>query len=168
MLCLTARAKINWSLDILGRRDDGYHEMDMLMGSVELADTLTIVPSDALALHVNGDASLQTQDNLVLKAAKLLADTCGCAKGASLTLTKAVPFGAGMGGGSADAAAARRAGSLAEQALLRKGITGQVSVTLSAGCITLVTVQVAAGDAASARSCVAAALNLSESIVRVE
>lgn len=106
MLRLKARAKINWSLDILGRREDGYHWMDMLMASVELADELAIEPADEFSLHIVGDDSLSTQDNLVLKAAQALREACGVQAGAQFTLTKLAPIGAGMGGGSADAAAA--------------------------------------------------------------
>ena len=54
MLCLKARAKINWTLDILGRRADGYHQMDMLMQSVRLADTLWLEESDRLTLEDAG------------------------------------------------------------------------------------------------------------------
>lgn len=106
MLRLKARAKINWSLDILGRREDGYHWMDMLMTSVELADELTIEPADELNLRIAGNDSLSTQDNLVLKAAYALREAYGIQAGARFTLTKNAPVGAGMGGGSADAAAA--------------------------------------------------------------
>ena len=101
-MLLTARAKINWTLDILGRRADGYHQMDMLMSGVELADRLWIEPADDLTLQ---DA-LGFEDNLVLKAAHLLRQTTGCTQGARMRLEKHVPVGAGMGGGSADAAAA--------------------------------------------------------------
>ena len=101
-MLLTARAKINWTLDVLGRRDDGYHRMDMLMSAVELADTLQIEPADTLTLA----DSLGFDNNLVLKAAKALGDATGCALGAAMRLTKRIPVGAGMGGGSADAAAA--------------------------------------------------------------
>jgi 4-diphosphocytidyl-2-C-methyl-D-erythritol kinase len=105
MLRLKARAKINWSLDILSKREDGYHTMDMLMGSVELADELTFEGADTLTLTVVGNDALSSADNLVYKAAAALARETGCRRGAAITLTKRVPVGAGMGGGSADAAA---------------------------------------------------------------
>lgn len=105
MLRLLARAKINWTLDIVGLRDDGYHQMDMLMESVELADTLEIEESDTLRLSIAGNERLSTADNLVLRAALALQQAAGCKNGASLSLTKQIPVGAGMGGGSADAAA---------------------------------------------------------------
>jgi len=106
MLRLLARGKINWSLDILGKRPDGYHEMDMLTGAVELADELTLTDADTVSLHVEGNGTLSDTDNLVLKAADALRAAAGCEKGALCTLTKRIPVGAGMGGGSADAAAA--------------------------------------------------------------
>lgn len=106
MLRLAARGKINWTLDILGRRKDGYHLMDMLMSSVELADLLTVEPADELTLTMIGKEDLNVSDNLVLRAARSLQNAVDCKAGASLTLSKRLPVGAGMGGGSADAAAA--------------------------------------------------------------
>lgn len=121
MLCLKARAKINWTLDILGTRPDGYHLMDMLMQSVALHDTLWLDHSDVLSLepkdewansfNESGDlVSSATvtfdQSNLVFKAANKLLDYTGAKKGARMILRKQIPSGAGMGGGSADAAAA--------------------------------------------------------------
>ena len=105
MLRLLARAKINWSLDILGLRGDGYHRMDMLMESVELSDGLTLEPDDALRLTATGCEGFAGEDNLALRAARELQEAVGCTRGAALTLTKRIPVGAGMGGGSADAAA---------------------------------------------------------------
>lgn len=107
MLRLTARAKINWTLDILGRRADGYHRMDMLMGSVSLADTLWMERADKLTLEIEGAGELRADEsNLVWRAALALAERAGCRPGARIRLQKRIPMGAGMGGGSADAAAA--------------------------------------------------------------
>ena len=105
MLRLLAHAKINWSLDIVGIRPDGYHLMDMLMESVGLADELTLAPAPVLAAYIEGNASLSAQDNLVMKAARALQNVCKCTAGAEIHLLKRTPVGAGMGGGSADAAA---------------------------------------------------------------
>ena len=106
MLRLHARAKINWTLDILGRREDGYHRMDMLMESVELGDELTIaLAEDGFTLSITGNDRLATDDNLVLRAARAFQTKIGHVAGAKFTLTKRAPVGAGMGGGSADAAA---------------------------------------------------------------
>ncbi len=106
MLKVTARAKINWSLDILGTLGGGFHRMDMLMGSVSLADELFLAPSDGLRLTVTGNPEVAADDNLVLKAAHALREKTGYKGGAKMELCKRIPHGAGMGGGSADAAAA--------------------------------------------------------------
>lgn len=119
MLCLRAHAKINWTLDIVGKRPDGYHLMDMLMQTVDLYDTLWLEPAKTLILEnagqpqANGsardvlDAASVPFDrhNLALRAASLLQKSCGVARGARIRLQKGIPSGAGMGGGSADAAA---------------------------------------------------------------
>ena len=120
MLRLEARAKINWTLDILGRREDGYHLMDMLMQSVTLADEITLEEADHLALRSktsqNTATAVTQQDaaaeavpfderNLAYRAALALQQYTRCQKGAIITLQKNIPSGAGMGGGSTDAAA---------------------------------------------------------------
>ena len=119
MICLKAYAKINWTLDILGTRPDGYHQMDMLMQSVDLCDTLWIEAADEITLTsaaeettrggedaLSSQAVAYDQSNLVYRAALLLRRRCGISAGASIRLGKRSPSGAGMGGGSADAAAA--------------------------------------------------------------
>ncbi|MBQ7867432.1 MAG: 4-(cytidine 5'-diphospho)-2-C-methyl-D-erythritol kinase [Clostridia bacterium] len=122
MLCLKAHAKINWTLDILGRRDDGYHIMDMLMQSVDMHDTLTIEQAEELTLEgtthqlnaahdtdeLSSGVVTYDEKNLVYRAAKLLKDRYNVKTGARMLLEKCIPSGAGMGGGSADAAAALR------------------------------------------------------------
>lgn len=101
-----ARAKINWSLNTVGKREDGYHLLDMVMQSVELHDTITLDAADTLSLRVDGMVHVpSTEDNLVLRAAHALRDYTGVPKGADIHLHKRIPVGAGMGGGSADAAA---------------------------------------------------------------
>ena len=120
MLCIRAHAKINWTLDIQGTREDGYHIMDMLMQSVSMHDTLYLEEADHLSL--TGEASCQHSDpgtdalssdvvrydesNLVFRAAKKLQQQYRVDAGARMHLIKRIPSGAGMGGGSADAAAA--------------------------------------------------------------
>ena len=104
---IQARAKINWTLDVVGRRADGYHLLDMLMQPLSLHDTLRIEPDDCLSLTIDGADGLSAgQDNLILKAAKALRETAGIAASANIHLTKRIPMGAGLGGGSADCAAA--------------------------------------------------------------
>lgn len=103
---LIAHAKVNWDLSVLGRRDDGYHELDMLMQSVELGDSLEIRLDEELTLTLHGGPRVPSGDgNLVLRAARRLREAAGVAQGARITMKKRIPVGAGLGGGSADAAA---------------------------------------------------------------
>jgi len=107
-----APAKINLWLNVVGRRADGYHLIDSLVAFTDLADEIEAVPAGRLALTVDGPlapALADETDNLVLKAARLLADRAGVAPRAALHLTKRIPVAAGLGGGSADAAAALQA-----------------------------------------------------------
>lgn len=101
-----ACAKINWALNITGRRADGYHLLDMLMQTIDLCDDLAIGPADALTLTVGGAPA--GEDNLILRAADALNDTTGAFHGAKMALTKRIPARAGLGGGSADCALALR------------------------------------------------------------
>ena len=108
----SAHAKVNLWLNVVGRRPDGYHLLDSLVAFVDLADTLDVRPSDRLSLELAGPqaAGLTADpDNLVLKAARLLAARAGVAPRAAIRLGKHIPVAAGLGGGSADAAAALRA-----------------------------------------------------------
>ena len=107
-----ARAKVNLWLNVVGRRADGYHLLDSLIAFTDLADTLEVAPSDGLSLALEGPQAVALQgeaDNLVLKAARLLADRAGVAPRAAIRLAKHIPVAAGLGGGSADAAAALHA-----------------------------------------------------------
>jgi 4-diphosphocytidyl-2-C-methyl-D-erythritol kinase len=104
-----AHAKINLWLNVVGRRADGYHLLHSLVAFCDLADSLGAEAGDRLALTVEGpqSASLAVEpDNLVLKAARLLSERAGIVPRAALRLTKNIPVAAGLGGGSADAAAA--------------------------------------------------------------
>jgi 4-diphosphocytidyl-2-C-methyl-D-erythritol kinase len=104
-----AHAKVNLWLKVVGRRGDGYHYLDSLVAFADVADVIEAAPAGDLTLSLDGpqSASLQGEaDNLVLKAARLLADRAGVAPRAALRLTKNIPVAAGLGGGSADAAAA--------------------------------------------------------------
>jgi len=105
-------AKLNLYLRIRGRRDDGFHELETLMVSVGLWDTLTLSGSTANELNlicrstIPQSSPIPTDDsNLIIKAARLLQEVSGCTKGAAIHLTKRIPSEAGMGGGSSDAAA---------------------------------------------------------------
>ncbi len=103
---IQARAKINWSLDIVGQRSDGYHLMDMLMQPVTLHDIVTIEEAENVTLTTSGSPLLPpSEDHLALRAARALQKHTGCSRGAAIHVEKHIPVGAGMGGGSADAAA---------------------------------------------------------------
>ena len=105
-MCVKAHAKINWALNILGFRPNGYHELDMLMQSVELCDEMVFRPAEDLTLSVNGGPRECDDKNLVIRAAKALCAHVGKELGAQIDLAKYIPARAGMGGGSADCAAA--------------------------------------------------------------
>jgi 4-diphosphocytidyl-2-C-methyl-D-erythritol kinase len=107
----TAPAKINLYLHVTGRRGDGYHLLDSLVAFAGIADTLSAEPAERLSLRVSGPfaAALAPEvENLVLRAARALAAETGVSPGASLVLEKHLPVASGIGGGSADAAAALR------------------------------------------------------------
>jgi len=105
-----APAKLNLFLNVAGRRDDGYHLLDSLFVFVGLADELSLTPGGALSLDVEGLSAdaIAGDDNLVLRAARKIAEAAGAAPSFRLRLRKRIPVAAGLGGGSADAAAALR------------------------------------------------------------
>ena len=106
-----APAKINLTLRVLGRRADGYHELESLVAFAGVGDALTFAPGGALTLAVSGptaQAAGDNADNLVLKAARALAGRIAGLTLGSFALSKRLPVAAGLGGGSADAAAALR------------------------------------------------------------
>jgi 4-diphosphocytidyl-2-C-methyl-D-erythritol kinase len=106
-----APAKVNLTLRVIGRRADGYHEIESLVAFADVGDALTFSPGGALALRVAGPtaaAAGQIADNLVLKAARALAERVERLKLGGFALSKRLPVAAGLGGGSADAAAALR------------------------------------------------------------
>jgi 4-diphosphocytidyl-2-C-methyl-D-erythritol kinase len=106
-----APAKVNLTLHVLGRRADGYHEIESVVAFAGVGDELTFSPAPALALTVDGPtaaAAGDTSDNLVLKAARALLERVGGLKVGNFALSKHLPVAAGLGGGSADAAAALR------------------------------------------------------------
>ncbi len=111
MIVETAPAKINLALHVRARRADGYHELETLFAFLRDGDVLTLAPGE-LALAITGPfgADLAVEDdNLVLRAARAYAAAFGVAEGGSFTLDKRLPVASGIGGGSADAAAALRA-----------------------------------------------------------
>jgi len=119
MVRLAAPAKVNLFLHVVGRRPDGYHLLDSLVAFAGVFDTVVVEPvegqgdEDALSLTVEGPnadalAGLTADDNLMLRAARALAEAAGVAPRARITLIKRLPVAGGIGGGSADAASTLR------------------------------------------------------------
>ncbi|MBO6797531.1 4-(cytidine 5'-diphospho)-2-C-methyl-D-erythritol kinase [Maricaulis sp.] len=107
-----APAKINLSLRVGRAREDGYHPLDSLVTFADWGDTITVRDEIALMMSMSGEASedlIEEENNLVLQAARALQDHAGIDKGAIIHLHKEIPVEAGLGGGSADAAATLRA-----------------------------------------------------------
>ena len=107
-IILKAYAKINLGLDVLRRREDGYHDVRMIMQSVGLYDKLTLkkITKDEILLNSNVGSLPNNEKNLVYKAISLIKQECGITSGVKADLEKNIPMAAGMAGGSTDAAAA--------------------------------------------------------------
>ncbi len=104
---LKSRAKINLSIDVLGKREDGYHLVEMIMQTIDLYDIIKIKETDIDEININsnsGDIPLN-KDNIVSKAAKLLKDEFNIKNGIDIFIEKNIPVAAGMAGGSSNAAA---------------------------------------------------------------
>src|SRR4030042_3623915 len=104
MLNYPAPAKINLVLEVLGKRDDGYHELRSLVQTISLCDVISLEMADVISLECS-EPGLQTSDNLAIRAAEMLRQVSGRQKGARIKLQKRIPGGAGLGGRSSDAAA---------------------------------------------------------------
>src|SRR5215475_7322920 len=105
------RAKVNLTLRVVGRRTDGYHDLESVVAFADCADRLTLTPGSELTLTTVGPLAMacgEIADNLVLKAARLLGEVVPGLKAGAFVLDKVLPVAAGIGGGSADAAAALR------------------------------------------------------------
>ncbi len=128
---LDAYGKINLGLDVLGKRDDGYHDLDMIMQSVDLADKITITKNDSGEITVKSNTGKIPNDesNLAYKAAKLLKDEFDIEKGIDIEIEKNIPISGGMAGGSTDCAAVLKGMNklfklkLSEQDLMDRGVT---------------------------------------------
>jgi len=107
-LRLTAPAKINWTLEVLGQRPDGFHEVKTILQTIDLYDSLELESAPELTLKATGEGLPPPQDNLTMRAARLLQERTSYSGGARMRLTKAIPVAAGLGGSSSDAAAALR------------------------------------------------------------
>ena len=109
-ISLKAPAKINLFLEILGKRDDGYHEIETVMQEIDLVDNLQFEETqEGVKLKCNDKNIPSDENNLVCKAANLILNECGIKKGVLISLEKNIPVGAGLGGGSSDAAATLKA-----------------------------------------------------------
>ncbi len=111
MLTVRAPAKVNLTLTVHGRRDDGYHDLTSLVVFAGVGDTLSLTPSAPFGMSITGPfgEGLDTgPDNLVLRAAARLCHRLGCPPHGQFALVKRLPVASGIGGGSADAAAALR------------------------------------------------------------
>lgn len=106
MMTIRAHAKINLTLEILGGRPDGYHDIMSVVQAISLHDTLTFEQAEAITLYGGSPDAPADESNLVLKAARALNAAVGGGHGARITLEKRIPVGAGLGGGSSDAATA--------------------------------------------------------------
>ena len=106
-LKLKAMAKINLGLDVLGKREDGYHELRMIMQTIRLYDRVQLTVTEAPGIRVKTNLSFLpvNEDNLVYRAAKLLLEEFEIKKGLFINLEKHIPVAAGLAGGSSDAAA---------------------------------------------------------------
>jgi len=108
-LSVSAAAKLNLNLSVLGVRGDGFHELNSLVMAVGLCDTLVATDTADGAISIQCDDSfLASSDNLVIRAARLLQREYAVSHGVAFELTKTIPVGGGMGGGSSDAACALR------------------------------------------------------------
>ena len=104
MLALEAHAKVNLTLEVLGRREDEYHDIASVIQTIDLCDTLTLESADNMTLECDS-SGLAAADNIALKAAVLLKEHSGTRDGVHIRLSKNIPLSSGLGGGSSDAAA---------------------------------------------------------------
>lgn len=104
-MTVEAHAKINWTLEVLGVRPDGYHDLRSMVLPVPLHDTVSLEADEALSCEMRGLADVPPEANLAYRAAVALKAATGCARGVRIGIEKRIPVGAGLGGGSADAAA---------------------------------------------------------------
>jgi 4-diphosphocytidyl-2-C-methyl-D-erythritol kinase len=105
-LVLIAAAKVNLTLEVLSKRSDGYHEIATVMQTVDLTDRLTLEDADTLELYASTAGVPTDSTNLALRAALALREAANITRGVRISLDKRIPVAAGLGGGSADAAAA--------------------------------------------------------------
>lgn len=130
-LNLKAPAKVNYLLDVIRRRPDGYHELRMIMQRVNLCDyiALTLTESPGITVTCGKKGVPDGPGNIAWKAARVMLDLSGCSRGASIDITKNIPVAAGLGGGSSDAASVLTGMNqllelnLSDQRLMEIGVT---------------------------------------------
>lgn len=105
MISIRAHAKLNLSLDILGRREDGYHDLCSVMQSIRLSDEVLLSPAPEISVRTDLSFLPADDRNIAWKAARLFMETIGSRDGVAIQIRKHIPVGGGLGGGSADAAA---------------------------------------------------------------
>lgn len=135
MITTIARSKVNLFLHVTGKRNDGYHLLESLVVFPEWGDKITVKKSKSLTLEVTGPFSKMigsTEENLALKAAHLLKHEAGSNDGAHIILEKNLPVAAGIGGGSADAAAVLKSLNMLWNIGFSNDHLGQIGLTLGA------------------------------------
>lgn len=104
-ITIKSHAKINLGLNVIRRREDGFHDLETLFYPVELHDTISFVPSERLSFHSDKEElNADIEDNLIVRAVRLLEKESGIPLPVAITLEKRIPMGAGLGGGSSNAA----------------------------------------------------------------
>lgn len=102
---LNCKAKINLGIDVIGKRENGYHDVRMVMMQVDMSDIVTVSLRDDGVINISGDSDMPLgADNLAYRTARAFLDEVGSPFGADIRIEKRIPMGAGMAGGSADAA----------------------------------------------------------------
>jgi 4-diphosphocytidyl-2-C-methyl-D-erythritol kinase len=105
IMVLPAPAKLNLFLHVLGRRDDGYHDLQTVFQFLDLADSISLsIRADGRVRRTSSHAEVEEDSDLVVRAARLLQQETGSSRGADIAVEKRIPLGAGLGGGSSDAA----------------------------------------------------------------
>src|SRR5262245_5927149 len=129
MLHETARAKLNLTLEVKGRRPDGYHELESLVAFADFGDELALEPGPELGLEIAGPfaSGLSSNDNLILAAAAAVDASAPGLRAGKFRLAKNLPVASGLGGGSADAAAALRLLSHSNDGKLKPGTLAEIA-----------------------------------------
>ena len=131
---LSCPAKLNLLLAVTGRRPDGFHELVSVVAPVEFGDTLTIEPAKEFSLTCDEASVPSDGTNLVLKAAEAFRQATGGSGGARFTLTKRIPVGAGLGGGSSDAATALQGLNQLAGGTLTPAALAQIAAGVGSDC----------------------------------